>query len=112
MKVLVEHYFSFKSHSRGLSKNGNRDGVFFSRPSNEQNLSQVIDETKNHQTRLLLLGLLNAYLQAKGPTELRRCARPILIIEDPEGRLHPNSPLPRVELIANASYAKDPHNEQ
>ncbi|USE03459.1 ATP-dependent endonuclease [Vibrio sp. SCSIO 43133] len=89
MKVLVEHYFSFKSHSRGLSKNGNRDGVFFSRPSNEQNLSQVIDETKNHQTRLLLLGLLNAYLQAKGPTELRRCARPILIIEDPEGRLHP-----------------------
>ncbi|MGR5094365.1 ATP-dependent endonuclease [Vibrio maritimus] len=88
MKALVEHYFSFKSHSRKSGK-GHRDGVFFSRPNTEQNLSQVIDETKNHQTRLLLLGLLNAYLQAKGPTDLRRCARPILIIEDPEGRLHP-----------------------
>ncbi|MGF1773177.1 ATP-dependent endonuclease [Vibrio wakamikoensis] len=88
MKALVEHYFSFKSHSRKTTK-GQRDGVFFSRPNSEQNLAQVIDETKNHQTRLLLLGLLNAYLQAKGPNELRRCARPILIIEDPEGRLHP-----------------------
>ncbi len=88
MKALVEHYFSFKSHSRKTTK-GQRDGVFFSRPNSEQNLAQVIDETRNHQTRLLLLGLLNAYLQAKGPNELRRCARPILIIEDPEGRLHP-----------------------
>ncbi|GMQ48776.1 ATP-dependent endonuclease [Vibrio sp. 10N] len=88
MKALVEHYFSFKSHSKKITK-GQRDGVFFSRPNSEQNLAQVIDETKNHQTRLLLLGLLNAYLQAKGPHELRRCARPILIIEDPEGRLHP-----------------------
>ncbi|MGF1748359.1 DUF2813 domain-containing protein [Vibrio cionasavignyae] len=88
MRDLVEHYFSFKSHSRE-SVTKNRDGVFFSRPHSEQNLVNIIDETKNHQTRLLLLGLLNAYLQAKGPNDLRRCARPILILEDPEGRLHP-----------------------
>lgn len=88
MKALVEHYFSFKSHARNSPQN-NRDGVFFTGGTSDKNIIQVIDETKNHQTRLLLLGLLNAYLQAKGPNELRRCARPILIIEDPEGRLHP-----------------------
>ncbi|MFA0087357.1 ATP-dependent endonuclease [Vibrio sp. 10N.286.49.C2] len=88
MRHLVEHYFSFKSHTREPSTKS-RDGVFFSRPHSEQSLVNIIDETKNHQTRLLLLGLLNAYLQAKGPNDLRRCARPILIIEDPEGRLHP-----------------------
>jgi putative ATP-dependent endonuclease of OLD family len=88
MRSLVEHYFSFRSQSRKLP-NQLRDGVFYSRPQGAQNLTQVIDETKNHQTRLLLLGLLNAYLQAKGPNDLRRCARPILLLEDPEGRLHP-----------------------
>ncbi len=88
MRALVEHYFSFRSQSRKLP-NQLRDGVFYSRPQGAQNLTQVIDETKNHQTRLLLLGLLNAYLQAKGPNDLRRCARPILLLEDPEGRLHP-----------------------
>ncbi|CAH0529647.1 ATP-dependent endonuclease [Vibrio hippocampi] len=88
MRNLVEHYFSFKSHSRSPHKH-NRDGVFYNRVNHDGNLVQLIDSTSSQQTRLLLLGLLNAYLQAKGPNQLRRCARPILIVEDPEGRLHP-----------------------
>lgn len=88
MNVLVDHYFSFKSHQRSHPRI-DRDSIVYASPSTEKSFSEFITETKNKQTRLLFMGLLNAYLQAKGPTELRRCARPILIIEDPEGRLHP-----------------------
>ncbi|MFY2507104.1 ATP-dependent endonuclease [Vibrio pectenicida] len=88
MNVLVEHYFSFKSNTRkNLRKQ--RDGIFFSSSPNNKSISQVVEETQSKQTRLLFMGLLNAYLQAKGPNKLRRCARPLLILEDPEGRLHP-----------------------
>lgn len=88
MNVLVDHYFSFKSNARkNLRKQ--RDGIFFSGSPNNKSISQVVEETKSKQTRLLFMGLLNAYLQAKGPNKLRRCARPLLILEDPEGRLHP-----------------------
>lgn len=88
MHALVEHYFSFKDQGRKNPRR-ERDSLVYGTPTNEKNLTQIVDETKNRQTRLLLLGLLNAYLQAKGPHQLRRFARPILIIEDPEGRLHP-----------------------
>ncbi|ELJ8687293.1 TPA: ATP-dependent endonuclease [Vibrio cholerae] len=88
MNSLVEHYFSFKSQSRKNPRR-ERDSLLYAASPSEKSLSQIIHETKNKQTKLLLLGLLNAYLQGKGPKELRRYARPILIIEDPEGRLHP-----------------------
>ncbi|RTZ17358.1 ATP-dependent endonuclease [Vibrio aquaticus] len=88
MNALVEHYFSFKPNSRkDLRKQ--RDGIFFSGAPSNKSITEVVEETNDKSTRLLFMGLLNAYLQAKGPTTLRRCARPLLIIEDPEGRLHP-----------------------
>ncbi len=88
MVTLVDHYFSFKSSARKNPRK-QRDGIFYNSASSNKSLSQVFAETNDKQTRLLFMGLLNAYLQAKGPNKLRRCARPILIIEDPEGRLHP-----------------------
>ncbi|MGF1908555.1 ATP-dependent endonuclease [Vibrio kasasachensis] len=88
MGMLVEHYFSFKSNTRILHKTP-RDGIFYSRRSDSLSINEYVDKSNSKQTRLLLLGLLNAYLQAKGPNRLRKGARPILIIEDPEGRLHP-----------------------
>ncbi|MBC3618919.1 ATP-dependent endonuclease [Vibrio metschnikovii] len=88
MQALVEHYFSFKDQKRKNPRR-ERESLVYASPSNDKSLTQIVDETKNRQTRLLLLGLLNAYLQAKGPNDLRRYARPILIVEDPEGRLHP-----------------------
>ncbi|NOH81747.1 ATP-dependent endonuclease [Vibrio sp. RE86] len=88
MSALVDHYFSFKPNARkNLRKQ--RDGIFFTAPPAKKSITEVVEQTKDRQTRLLFMGLLNAYLQAKGPTTLRRCARPLLIIEDPEGRLHP-----------------------
>ncbi|WP_261817493.1 ATP-dependent endonuclease [Vibrio gallicus] len=92
MHDLVDHYFSYKSQGRH-DPSSPRDGIFSSSgiQQNHTNtsLSQFVDNAQDKQTRLLLMGLLNNYLQAKGDTELRRCARPLLIIEDPEGRLHP-----------------------
>lgn len=88
MNALVDHYFSFKSQSR-KNPRLERDSLVYSTPTNGKSLKQIVGETKDRQTRLLFLGLLNAYLQAKGPQDIRRCARPILIVEDPEGRLHP-----------------------
>ncbi len=88
MQSLIEHYFSFKSNSRRNPRK-QRDGLLYSAGANDQSIHQLVEETKNKQTRLLFMGLLNAYLQAKGPNDLRRCARPLLILEDPEGRLHP-----------------------
>ncbi|BCL72756.1 ATP-dependent endonuclease [Vibrio nigripulchritudo] len=89
MENLVEHYFNVKGQSRGNPRR-QRDRIFFGSTSTDKTaLSQMADKNNNKQTRLLMMGLLSAYLQAKGPGELRRCARPILIIEDPEGRLHP-----------------------
>lgn len=89
MQSLVDHYFSFKSTSRKNPRK-QRDSLLLS-PINPMSggLNKVLEETKDNQTRLLVLILLNSYLRAKGPNDLRRCARPILIIEDPEGRLHP-----------------------
>jgi len=89
MENLVEHYFTF-THKKKQNPRKQRESLLFSASSvGTNNLMQVIEKTNDSQTRLLILILLNTYLQAKGPNKLRRCARPILIIEDPEGRLHP-----------------------
>ena len=88
MGMLVDHYFSFKSNARNTLRK-QRDGIFFTDQPNALSISEFVEQTNSKQTRLLFMGLLNAFLQAKGPNKLRRCARPLLIIEDPEGRLHP-----------------------
>ncbi|MBD1559037.1 ATP-dependent endonuclease [Vibrio sp. S9_S30] len=90
MQNLVEHYFNVRGQSRGNPRR-QRDRIFFGSTSQNDKtaLMQLAGKNNNKQTRLLLMGLLSAYLQAKGSADLRRCARPILIIEDPEGRLHP-----------------------
>lgn len=88
MESLIDHYFAFKPHNRQRSKQIH-DGLYFGRMTEGSQLRHIVAKGQNKQIKLLLLGLLNAYLRAKGPTVLRRSARPILLIEDPEGRLHP-----------------------
>ena len=41
------------------------------------------------QSRLVLMGLLNSYIRARGPVELKRISRPIMVLEDP-GAFTPN----------------------
>ena len=88
MQALVEHYFAFKNHNRH-TQHRIHDDLFFGQKTEGISLTQFINQNKSKQTKLLLLGLLNTYLRAKGPNVLKPSARPLMIVEDPEGRLHP-----------------------
>ena len=87
LRTLVDHYFAFTPHYR--SHNFNR-AHFPERAQYAINpLEQLTEPETTKQSRLVLMGLLNAFIRARGPVELKRISRPILILEDPEGRLHP-----------------------
>ncbi|MBD1570161.1 ATP-dependent endonuclease [Aliivibrio sp. S10_S31] len=88
MQSLVDHYFSFRNHRRH-SQHKVRDDLFFGQKAEGVSLNQFVNQNQSKQTKLLLLGLLNTYLRAKGPNTLKQSARPVMIVEDPEGRLHP-----------------------
>ncbi|OCH26673.1 ATP-dependent endonuclease [Aliivibrio fischeri] len=88
MQSLVDHYFSFRNHRRH-GQHKVRDDLFFGQKAEGVSLNQFVNQNQSKQTKLLLLGLLNTYLRAKGPNTLRQSARPVMIVEDPEGRLHP-----------------------
>lgn len=66
------------------------------RASNEQRswryldiINRMIDRPGGRSYRVILLGLFATLLQAKGTLRLDKDARPLLLIEDPETRLHP-----------------------
>ncbi|GAK86245.1 predicted ATP-dependent endonuclease [Vibrio ponticus] len=71
MGMLVDHYFSFKSNAR-IEHKKPHSGIFYAGKSDSISITEYVEKSNNKQTRLLLLGLLNAYLQAKGPNRLRR----------------------------------------
>ncbi|USH05608.1 ATP-dependent endonuclease [Grimontia kaedaensis] len=87
MRTLLDHYFAFDSHNRSPAE---------IEPSRHLNmranyvhpLEMVANNTSNH-SRLLLMGLLSTFVRARGPKQLKANARPIVIFEDPESRLHP-----------------------
>ncbi|CZF84198.1 DUF2813 domain-containing protein [Grimontia marina] len=87
MRTLLDHYFAFDSHNRSPAE---------IEPSRHLNmranyvhpLELVANNTSNH-SRLLLMGLLSTFVRARGPKQLKANARPIVIFEDPESRLHP-----------------------
>ncbi|PSU36036.1 DUF2813 domain-containing protein [Photobacterium lutimaris] len=87
LRTLVDHYFAFTPHYHSP----NFDRAHF--PERAQYainpLEQLTEPETTKQSRLVLMGLLNAFIRARGPVELKRISRPIMIFEDPEGRLHP-----------------------
>ena len=87
LRVLVDHYFAFTPHSR--SEHFNRAHFPAKAQYAVNPLEQLTQPQMTKQGRLVLMGLLNAFIRARGPVELRRISRPIMILEDPEGRLHP-----------------------
>lgn len=101
MQDLIEHYFSFEQHVT-QQKIEPRENLFSGEhPSSEDQTSliKILRKSKNQQSKLLLMGLLNAFLQAKGNATISTMARPILILEDPEGRLHPTNLLKSWEIL-------------
>ncbi|WP_039056381.1 ATP-dependent endonuclease [Enterobacter sp. Bisph1] len=90
MVQLLEHYFaeqgSGASHQRLMRR----------RSHDEQRswryldiINRIIDKPGGRMYRVILLGFFATLLQAKGSVHLDRDARPLLLVEDPETRLHP-----------------------
>ena len=90
MVQLLEHYFS----EQGTSQSRHR---LMRRHSHDEQrswryldiINRMIDKPGGRSHRVILLGLFATLLQAKGTVRLDRDARPLLLIEDPETRLHP-----------------------
>lgn len=90
MVQLLEHYFAEQSSAE------TRHRLMRRRSHDEQRswryldiINRMIDKPGGRSHRVILLGLLATLLQAKGTVRLDRDARPLLLIEDPETRLHP-----------------------
>ncbi|QMI04723.1 ATP-dependent endonuclease [Citrobacter sp. RHB25-C09] len=90
MVQLLEHYFS----EQGTPQTRHR--LMRRRSSNEQRswryldiINRMIDKPGGRTHRIILLGLFSTLLQAKGTIHLHKDARPLLLVEDPETRLHP-----------------------
>lgn len=110
MQQLLEHYFgmnSFGMNSLGSTNPGSNTGDERGRNKkswqqkrhgrNESrqawrslnNINQMIAEPNSRSMRVMLLAMFSTLLQAKGSVALHPDARPLLLIEDPETRLHP-----------------------
>ncbi|SVL48239.1 OLD family ATP-dependent endonuclease [Klebsiella pneumoniae] len=90
MVQLLEHYFAEQSSAQ------TRHRLMRRRSHDEQRswryldiINRMIDKPGGRSHRVILLGLFATLLQAKGTVRLDRGARPLLLIEDPETRLHP-----------------------
>ncbi len=90
MVQLLEHYFAEQSSAQ------TRHRLMRRRSHDEQRswryldiINRMIDKPGGRSHRVILLGLFATLLQAKGTVRLDRDARPLLLIEDPETRLHP-----------------------
>ncbi|WP_336995362.1 ATP-dependent endonuclease [Klebsiella variicola] len=90
MVQLLEHYFAEQSNAQ------TRHRLMRRRSHDEQRswryldiINRMIDKPGGRSHRVILLGLFSTLLQAKGTVRLDRDARPLLLIEDPETRLHP-----------------------
>lgn len=90
MVQLLEHYFS----EQGTSQT--RIRLMRRRSHDEQRswryldiINRMIDKPGGRTHRVILLGLFSTLLQAKGNVQLDKDAHPLLLVEDPETRLHP-----------------------
>jgi putative ATP-dependent endonuclease of OLD family len=90
MVQLLEHYFS----EQGTTESRHR--LMRRRSHDEQRswryldiINRMIDKPGGRSHRVILLGLFSTLLQAKGSVRLDKDARPLLLVEDPETRLHP-----------------------
>lgn len=91
MQQLMEHYFLVQhpkdaSEARRIDPQA-RDGMQGWRSLDR--LNKLISGTDSRSRQLILLRMFTLLIQAQGSEPLAIGARPLLLIEDPETRLHP-----------------------
>jgi putative ATP-dependent endonuclease of OLD family len=89
MVQLLEHYFSeqgSEAHQRLLRRqtHDEKKGWRYL-----DAINRMIDKPNTRAYRMILLGMFATLLQAKGNVLLSGDAQPLLLVEDPETRLHP-----------------------
>ena len=90
MVQLLEHYFAEQSSAQSRHRLMRRHSHDEQRSWRYLDIiNRMIDKPGGRSHRVILLGLVSTLLQAKGTVRLDRDARPLLLIEDPETRLHP-----------------------
>lgn len=94
MRQLLEHYFSEQGAARNNSTSFRQEmhqGSMENRRAwrSLNNINRMIAEPNSRSMRVMLLGMFSTLLQAKGSVILHPDARPLLLIEDLESRLHP-----------------------
>lgn len=88
MQQLLEHYFS-EQGSQTVGPRRQRRQQEQQAWRSLDNINRVVAEPNSRSMRLILLGMFSTLLQAKGNVKLEPHARPLLLVEDPETRLHP-----------------------
>lgn len=89
MASLINHHFAFQpqKHTHGLlpSKiNSHEDFI-----ESITKIRHLITQNETRQSGILLMSILNNYIQVRGKYQLKPYARPLWIFEEPEARLHP-----------------------
>ncbi|ALP41070.1 DUF2813 domain-containing protein [Aeromonas schubertii] len=89
VRHLMEHYFRALSplkHKPRTQREIINKPMTLRHPAN---LHDMLASSDSRALQLAMAGVAGALLQARGNRELEEGARPILILEDPESRLHP-----------------------
>ena len=91
MQQLLGHYFA--DHGSLLFKS-NRHNHKANEPHVRgwhalENINKILAKPNQRNIRLIILGMFSSILQSRGSVALDPYARPIVIVENPETRLHP-----------------------
>ncbi|WP_315707696.1 ATP-dependent endonuclease [Brenneria uluponensis] len=89
IRQLVDHYFSAQSGDTGDSHHRHTHSGNGKYWRSLDNINRMIAGPNSRSRRIILLELFSTLLQAKGSVSLDPHSRPLLLIEDPETRLHP-----------------------
>ncbi|MGK3140817.1 DUF2813 domain-containing protein [Pantoea sp. C2G6] len=91
MQQLMQHYFLVQPPDASMEARQRdpqiRDGIEGWRALDH--LNQLIAATDSRSRQLILLQMFTLLIEARGDVPLASDARPLLLIEDPETRLHP-----------------------
>lgn len=88
MQQLLEHYFAEQSSQVARPRRRGGEPEQDARRALD-GINRMVAEPNSRSMRLILLGMFSTLLQAKGDVKLDPHARPLLLVEDPETRLHP-----------------------
>lgn len=88
MQQLLEHYFA-EQGSQVTEPFSHRKIQEPQAWRSLDNINRIVTESNSRSMRLILLNMFSTLLQARGDVKLDPHARPLLLVEDPETRLHP-----------------------